>query len=104
MDKRAVLDRAASSAEERLLLGHVWDKYEQCRLKNLPAATAFLSPQEQQAAARLLQAIGAGEGFTFFGGYEGAERQCLCFLPEWRGKWRKGWCVRCAARGTKAAS
>ena len=83
MDKRTVLDRAASSPEERLLLGHVWDKYEQCRLKNLPAATAFLSPQEQLAASRLLQAIGAGEGFTFFGGYEGAERQCLCFLPEW---------------------
>ena len=83
MDKRTVLDRAASSPEERLLLGHVWDKYEQCRLKNLPAATAFLSPQEQQASARLLQTIGAKDGFVFYGGYEGAERQCLCFLPEW---------------------
>ena len=29
MDKRTVLDRAASSNEERLLLGSVWDKYEQ---------------------------------------------------------------------------
>lgn len=83
MDKRLVLDRAASSPEERLLLGRVWDKYEQCRLKNLPAATAFLSPQEQQAATRLLQTIGVRDGFSFFGGYEGAERCCLCFLPEW---------------------
>ena len=83
MDKRAVLDRAASSSEERLLLGQVWDKYEQCRLKSLPAATAFLSPQEQLAARRLLSAIGAQDGFCFYGGYDGAERCRLCFLPEW---------------------
>ena len=93
MDKRTLLDRAAGSAEERLLLGHVWDKYEQCRLKNLPTATAFLSPQEQQAAARLLQAIGARDGFCFFGGYEGAERCCLCFLPDWAWEMEEG-CVR----------
>lgn len=83
MDKRTVLDGAASSPEERLVLGRVWDKYQQCRLKNLPSATAFLSPQEQSAARRLLQALGAAEGFVFTGGYEGAERCRLCFLPDW---------------------
>ncbi len=84
MDKRALLDSCARTGEERLLLGRVWDKYDQCRLKNLPTATAFLSPQEQEAARRLLRAIGAGEeGYAFFGGYEGAERQILCFLPDW---------------------
>jgi len=93
MDKRLVLDRAASSGEERLLLGRVWDKYEQCRLKNVPAATAFLSPQEQAAARRLLQAIGVSEGFLFFGGYEGAERCQLHFLPEWAWEAEEG-CVR----------
>ena len=93
MDKRALRDRAASTAEERLMLGRVWDKYEQCRLKNLPTATAFLSPQEQQAARRLLGAIGAQEGFLFYGGYEGAERCRLCFLPDWAWEAEVG-CVR----------
>ena len=93
MDKRTLLDRAAASPEERLLLGRVWDKYEQCRMKNLPAATAFLSPQEQAAARRLLGAMGVEEGFLFFGGYEGAERCQLHFLPEW--VWEaEGGCVR----------
>lgn len=83
MDKRVLLDRVSTSAEERLLLGRVWDKYDQCRLKSLPTATAFLSPQEQSAARRLLAAIGVEDGFCFFGGYEGAERCQLHFLPEW---------------------
>ena len=84
MDKRTVLDRAATSAEERLLLGHVWDQYDHCRLKNQPSSTAFLSPQEQIAATRLLQLLGASEeSYRFFGGYEGAERCRLCFLPDW---------------------
>ena len=83
MDKRALLDKVAQSGEERLLLGHVWDKYDRCRVKNLPSATAFLSPQEQQAARRLLQAMGVSAGFVFDGGYEGAERCRLHFLPDW---------------------
>ena len=83
MDKRAILDRVAVNAEERLLLGRVWDKYDQCQRKNIPAATAFLSPQEQAAAKRLLAAMGVTEGFLFFGGYDGAERCQLHFLPEW---------------------
>ena len=83
MDKRTLLDKGAQSGEERLLLGHVWDKYDRCRVKNLPSATAFLSPQEQQAARRLLQAMGVSAGFVFDGGYEGAERCRLHFLPDW---------------------
>ena len=35
MDRRELLDRAAHSPEERLLLSRVWDKCEQCRTRNL---------------------------------------------------------------------
>lgn len=84
MNRRELLDRASATAEERLLLGRVWDKYEQCRSRCVPTHTEFLSPQEQAAARRLLQAIGAGESeYAFFGGYEGAERRQLHFLPDW---------------------
>ena len=40
MDRRELLDKAARDAEERMLLSRVWDKWEQCRLRNVPAATA----------------------------------------------------------------
>ena len=83
MDRRELLDKTARSEEERLLLSRVWDKREQCRLRSIPAATAFLSPQEQAAAQRLLNALGQREGYAFWGGYEGAERQRLLFLPDW---------------------
>lgn len=83
MDKRAILDKVAANGDERLLLSKVWDKYDQCQRKNIPAATAFLSPQEQQAARRLLQTMGAGDHYLFWGGYDGAERCQLHFLPDW---------------------
>ena len=83
MDRRELLDRAARDEDERLLLGRVWDKWEQCRQRNIPTATDFLSPQEQAAAQRLLHMLGAQDGYMFFGGYDGAERQRLFFLPDW---------------------
>ena len=83
MDRRELLDRAAHSPEERLLLSRVWDKCEQCRTRNIPTATGFLSPQEQAAAQHLLNALGCREGYVLWGGYDGAERKRLVFLPEW---------------------
>ena len=50
MDRRQLLDRAAQSGEERVLLAHILDKCEQSRQRNIPAATDFLSPAEQRAA------------------------------------------------------
>ena len=84
MDRRSLLDRAAKSAEERVLLGHILDKYDQCRQRNLPTNTAFLSPAEAQGARDLLRAAAIHEGFALLGGYEGAERRMLFFLPDWQ--------------------
>ena len=83
MDRRELLDKAARDTEERMLLSRVWDKWEQCRLRNVPTATDFLSPQEQASAQRLLHMLGVQDGYVFFGGYGGAERQRLFFLPDW---------------------
>lgn len=84
MDRRSLLDRAAKSAEDRVLLGHILDKYDQCRQRNLPTNTAFLSPAEAQGARDLLRAAAIHEGFALLGGYEGAERRMLFFLPDWQ--------------------
>lgn len=84
MDKREMLDRIASTGDERLLLGRIWDKWEQCQHRNIPVVTGFLSPQEQALARRLLQAMGVYSGYLFWGGYDGAERCQLHFLPNWQ--------------------
>ncbi|MGM9662483.1 MAG: RNA-binding protein [Oscillospiraceae bacterium] len=83
MDKGKLLDKAAATAEERMTLARVLDKCEQARRRSIPTETGFLSPQEQAAAESLLRAADVGEGWRFFGGYEGAERRKLLFAPEW---------------------
>ena len=83
MDRRELPDRAAHSPEERLLLSRVWDKCEQCRTRNIPTATGVLSPAEQAAAQGFLVLLGARESGIFWGGYDGAERAVLLFLPDW---------------------
>ena len=84
MNKRETLDRLASDTEERLLLSRIWDQYDRCLGRNIITVTAFLSPREQQSAQRLIRVLGAAEdSFLFWGGYQGAERCQLHFLPDW---------------------
>lgn len=83
MNKTELIARAAREPEDRLLLARVLDKYEQARRRNIPAATPFLSPREQQLAQGLLRAAGVRDSFALDGGYEGAERKILVFLPDW---------------------
>ncbi|MBQ7714102.1 MAG: hypothetical protein IJT71_04340 [Oscillospiraceae bacterium] len=84
MDRTTLLDRAARSAEERALLSHVLDRCEQSRTRNVPARTDFLSPAELRSATELLHAAKYHDGWAAIGGYEGAERRMLCFLPDWQ--------------------
>lgn len=84
MDKRTLLDRAAASREERIMLARVLDRRDRCLEKNVPAHTDFLSPAEERSAEELLRAAGTPEGWTAWGGYEGAERRMLFFLPPWQ--------------------
>ncbi len=78
-----MIAKLAQEPEDRLLLARIWDKYEQTRRKNIPAATVFLSPREQQLAQTLLNAAGVRSGYVFDGGSEAAERKMLVFLPDW---------------------
>ena len=84
MDKSELLDRLGAQGEERLLLAHVLDRAEQARRRNAPAETDFLSPAEQVRCGEALRLAGFSEtDWAADGGYEGAERRMLLFLPDW---------------------
>ena len=63
-----------------MLLAKVWDKLTAGMRREIPAATAFLSPREQEMARYL---FGAQPGLSFFGGYKDAERAMAVYLPEY---------------------
>jgi RNA-binding protein YlmH len=84
MDRNKLLERAHGD-EERLLLAKVLDRQQQAEQKNIPACTDFLSPHERALAEDVLRAAGISpETYVASGGYEGAERQALLFLPDWQ--------------------
>ena len=79
---RKNIEKIAQSSEDRILLAKLWDKINAGFRKNIPAATCFLSPREQEMARYL---FGQPEGLYFFGGYEEAERKMLRRSPVCRG-------------------
>ena len=84
MDKGALLDRLGLAGEDRLALAKVLDRAGQARDKNIPAATDFLSPRQRAQARDCLRLAGIPEtAYVSQGGYEGAERQVILFLPDW---------------------
>ena len=82
MNKRELLDRTGADSEERLLLAQVLDKMEHAQRRQEVCATSFLSPKEQRDAEALLNAAGHPR-YAAVGGYDGAERRVLVFLPDW---------------------
>ena len=80
MDREALLARAGR--EERMLLARVLDKYQQMDRRNIPTATMFLSEGEQAVVQAMLNGAGI-TGYRWNGGYEGAGRKLLQFLPDW---------------------
>jgi len=81
MDKTEAIAKLAREPEDKMLLARVWDKFSQFERQNIPTATDFLSPREQALAQALLR--GAGTEGVLDGGYDGAERRRLVFLPGW---------------------
>jgi RNA-binding protein YlmH len=79
MDRNNI-EKIAANADDRVLLAKLWDKITGGMRRNMPAATCFLSPRELEMARFL---FGDLTGLVSFGGYEDAERRCLCFLPEY---------------------
>ena len=96
MDKGALLDRLGLAGEDRLALAKVLDRAEQAERRSVPAATDFLSPQQRAWALDLLRLAGVSEtSYVLQGGYEGAERQVILFLPDWLEPENAGPPIRC---------
>lgn len=83
MDRKTILDRLSATAEERILLARLWDGYARCTSRNVPEKSGFLSPHEQALAQKLMHCLGVAEGFALWGGYDGAQRRQMHFLPNW---------------------
>ena len=81
MNKGELLRKITSDEEDRLVLARLLDQWERCERRSIPAATAFLTPGQQQLAEELLRALGAAA--VFDGGYDGAERRAALFLPDY---------------------
>ena len=79
MDRNNI-EKIAQNGEDRILLAKLWDKITAGIRRNIPSNSFFLSPRELEMA-RLL--FGEEPGLCRFGGYGGAERQMLCYLPEY---------------------
>lgn len=77
---RSNIEKIAQTAEDKVLLAKIWDKLQSGIRKNIPASTCFLSLRELDMARYLL---GAADGIYPFGGYDGAERKMLVYLPDY---------------------
>ena len=77
---RGNIEKIAKTPEDKVLLAKLWDKIHAGMNRNIPVNTRFLSPRELELARYL---FGAVPGLVAFGGYDGAERQMLCYLPDY---------------------
>lgn len=82
MTKTDILAHVAVDEASRMTLARVLDKAQAARTRNVPAHSQFLTDGEQILAQKALTAAKC-EGYSFWGGYEGAERKVCLFLPAW---------------------
>ncbi len=82
MDVEFILHHAKTS-EEKLLGRRLLDLAERCERSGWYTFTDFLSPAEQAFCGLILPRMGVQ--YAFDGGYEGAERACLTFYPDYLG-------------------
>jgi RNA-binding protein YlmH len=78
--QRENIEKIGKTPEDRMLLAKVWDKINAGIRKNIIANTCFLSLRELDMTRYL---FGNMEGLHPFGGYDGAERQMLVYLPDY---------------------
>lgn len=79
--RKSLIKKYSLTAEDELLLAKAIDKYEACMRQNTVQSTKFLSERELTVLRPLLEELKAP--YTVWGGFEGAERAVIVFLPDW---------------------
>ena len=82
MDKTALVERYATSFEQKILFSHLLDLMLRSLNRNIVAVSGFLSEAEAIGAEKLLAAAGC-QHYLLFGGYPEAERRCAVFLTDY---------------------
>ena len=80
---RSNIEKIARTPEDKVLLAKVWEKIQAGLRKNIISSTCFLSLRELDMTRYL---FGEVDGLHAFGGFEGAQRQMLVYLPEYLDK------------------
>lgn len=82
MDKTEIINKYSSDAEQRVLLGHIYDLWSARNDRNIIRTSDFLSEKDIYAAKAMLKVIHAAD-YLIYGGYTDAERCCVIFLPDY---------------------
>ncbi len=82
MDKASLVNRFASSPEQRVLFAHILDLALRSKSKNIVVSGNFISEADAYIASDMICAAG-DYSFILFGGYPDAERKCPVFIPDY---------------------
>ncbi len=77
-----LIHKLAQNGEERMLLTRILEKADTCRERCYLTSTRFLGPQDAALAEQLLERLGERR-WMLCGGYPGAERRVMVFLPDY---------------------
>ncbi len=80
MNKQEVLEKY-NKEEERLLVAKILDKVNFSNTRNSIENTDFLDMYQKKICEKVIQEIKVNN-YTFFGGFEGADKNMLIFYPE----------------------
>lgn len=82
MFKNDIADKYTSNPEIKLILVQVLDKLNKAQQKNILTMTHFLNEHQRAVTENLIKDCG-NPAHVFFGGYDGAQRTILIFLPDY---------------------
>ncbi|ANX01498.1 RNA-binding protein [Thermoclostridium stercorarium subsp. leptospartum DSM 9219] len=82
MNKSEIAGKYTTDPEVKLVLAQILDKMEKTRQKNILTMTGFLNEHQRAVAGKLIKDFGNPD-HVFYGGYEGAQRAVLIFLPDY---------------------
>lgn len=82
MNKNEIVRRFAQEDEDKILMARVLDKLEAAENKNILESTKFLNDRQLVIAENMLASCSRTQ-YMFFGGFEGAIRKILIFIPDY---------------------